>query len=582
MFYLLYVFLTVEFYQCKCTVHTLLFKFIDYFYYYAKFPVLYRVECACTLLMYIFRFPLHCTCTCPYSIFFTPLQVMEVVNHCLHPPMTDVTITWPSPTGYTMDPLFPSPPDIFSMGTAQTCFTALERPSCFKTGNNVSFTPPVVTGFVSEERVQGVAVLDHKKAPPISDCRVTLLKNTAWFKMKSLNETLLTNSMKKKKNVKDNHEKDCDEPPTKKPRLSNSPDQNNKEDLINEIVSISLASGVSYYPYTHFKSTNEGVGLGACQLLPWNSTSKAPSYSKPISTTSSHRARKRQRKSSKPIRHRSNHSAVPSFSSLAKSTASSVSSALKTAINLATFGFINMERRDQSLEEGGERIEDQDYYENKDDRIHWDEHNRLVLPKFYYKSYTEPHALSDNQSTSSNPTNNNVAQLNGESHSDESNNEDQFLPSTDIEMGDGEIDDIVPLNACSGGDITTLVFDNMKPDYTALIQLQFPNGGWHLTQALSSAVCVPMATILTLPTIDKTGLTTSEDNLDITIAKARDLWISILVLACLEENFNHLKIEWSLLALKTKSWIKENERCIPVSMTDATSIAVKLVPKLPE
>ena len=502
---------------------------------------------------------------------------MEVVNYCLHPPMTDVAITWPSPIGFTMDPLFPTPPDTFPLGTSQTCFTALERPSCFKGGNNVSFTPPVVTGFVSNERVQGVAVLDHEKAPPISNSRVTLLKNTAWFKMKLLNETLLTSS-KKKNNVRDDCKKECNEPPTKKPRLCDSPNQNSREDLINEIVSISLASGVSYYPYTHFKSNNEGVGLGVCQLLPWNSTSKATSHPKPTSTASSHRARKNQRRSSKPVHRRSNHSTIPSLSSLAKHTASSVTSALKTAVNLATFGFINMEGRDRSLEEGGERIEDQDYYDNKDDRIHWDEHNRLVLPKFYYKSYTEPVALLDNPS---NPTNNNAARINGgESHSDESNNEDQFLPSTDIEMGDVEIDDIVPLNACNGGDITTPVCDNMKPDYTALIQLQLPNGGWHILPAISSAVCVPMATILTLPTIDKMGLTTSEDNLDITIAKARDLWVSILVLACLEANFDHLRIEWSLLALKTKSWIKENEHCIPVSVTDATSIAVKLVPKV--
>ena len=540
---------------------------------------------------------------------------MEVVKLCLQPPVTDVAVSWSSSnTGYTVERPFQSPPTVWFPGMVQTCFTTLTKaPHSYKNGGNISLTPPTVTGFLSNERVQAAAELNHEKAMPLSDRGVALLKNAAWFKMQSLNDELLTCS----KNKRTSNRANSDEPPpSKKPKLNGSFEQRNRSSIIEEIIAISLTSKVSFYPYTHFQSSLESDDAEeqeVCQLLPWNGPRKAGSHLR-VSTPSSIsyqgvRPRKRSRHS-----HNSSHfpsPMIPSLSSIAKRTVSSFSSAFKTAVNIATFGLVNME---ESNQEGGERIEDQVYYQTQEDRIHWDEHNRLVLPKCYYKSHShtedgasnlnpdvsteiEHHLNKGNFLQSQGHCSNVNEKLFSEQHSDEStsdSNIDEKLLSADslvmeIHEGENKISEethrvMENEETFEEGTADSSIYfssvDNfdIRPDYMGLVQLQLPSGAWPLVSAISPALGIPMATILKLPTNDKLSHSEQDDKKAGEVGG--DIWASLLALTCLKMNFEHFKMEWDLLVMKGEAWFNENKDLIPLSASEAKVMAASFVPSI--
>ncbi len=523
---------------------------------------------------------------------------MEVVKICLQPPVTNVAINWTPPSGYTADKPFRTPSTILLPGDVQTCFTGLSKsPLSYKNGSKLSITPPILTGFLLNERVQAAAELIHEKTTPITNRGAALLRNAAWFKMKSLNDQLLFSNRKKHTELKN----DGEEPPAKRPRLNGSFQQKTSNELIEEIVAVSMASGVSFYPYTHFKSSvpfDERDDTRVCQLLPWNGPNKVVPRTKPSSRSSGS-----SNTNSILIRKRPRHqqhistclslSVVPSFSLLAKRTASSVSSAIKSAVNIATFGYVNM---DTSHEEGGERIEDQLYYQNKRDRIHWDDHNRLVLPKIYYKSHSEtkphsqtkikPHSQTearysgngDRQSTTDSDhsdnkehTYNNIVKSNeySDESANDSSNEDKFLLSMEtddtITSDNNTLTDTSSLFLYTNGAST-----DIRPDYRALIQLQLPSGGWPLIPAISLATGVSMATIIKLPKCPPNSVDDDKG----------DIWSTVLALACLRQNFEHYRTEWDLMSMKGEWWVCMKKTEIPITLDEAAVMANELVPNI--
>ena len=523
---------------------------------------------------------------------------MEVVKLCLQPPVTDVAITWTPPSGYIAEPPFLTPSSIWVPEDTQTHFIGLtEAPHSHKNDSNVSITPPIVTGFLLNERVQATAELCHEKTTPITSRGAALLRNAAWFKMKSLNNELLVSGRKKR-----TERKDLEEPPSKRPRLNGSFQQRSNNDIMDEIVAISMSSGVSFFPYTHFKSSVPAGNKDerACQLLPWNSPVKR---TKTSTRSSSHSLpsiiiRKRPRHHSTS----SSSSVVPSFSQVAKRTASSFTSAFKTAVNIATFGYVNM---DMSLEEGGERIEDQVYYQNKQDRIHWDNNNRLVLPKFYYKSHSEANSRSQTETSYSGSSNDSRQNRNIQNHSsgtdsDQSDNKersynDVVKPSeySDESANDSSSEDKLQLSMETDETITSDETSSMltnsanmflltsgsvdiRPDYGALIQLQLPSGGWPLIQAISLATSVPMTTIVNLPKSVHISSNCSEDG----VKDEGDFWATVLALACLRRNFECYRSEWDLLNMKSEAWLCTKKELIPISIAETKAIADELVPKL--
>ena len=547
---------------------------------------------------------------------------MGVLKSCLQPPVTDLALNWAAPSGYISEKPFHSPETVRLSGAVHTYFTALTKhPDFQKTNGSLSVTPPIITGFLLGERVQGAAELQYEYAPPLSDSGQTLLRSAAWSKMCSLNSQLLN------PHKKNNNAEGCDDggaPPTKRPRLNGSHDSSSNSELVEELVSVSLSSGVPFYPFTHFKSSCQTDDKQrVCQLLPWNGPLKVPSQRKVPSDTNTLTVEVPSRKYSRKRHHYGNMDpsaslmSSVSLSSITKRTTSSITSAFKSAVNIATFGLVNMESSDPSLE-GGERVEDQDYYQNKGERIHWDTHHRLVLPKIYYQSHSSTETGSNNFNHSdscAHQTHSSVGmECSGGDFADRHSNVEQSMDCTHFNGGfknseessddsgseDKLISDITDETSgligksadCSHGDCSHgdyLATDSyppsgvsLRPDYIALVQLQLPLGGWPLIPAISIATGVSMNKIMNLPT--KNGYSKSLNGTNSSSSPSRQteaghVWATVFAIACLREHFPHLKIEWDLLVMKGEAWLRERKDSIPLSLVDAQEKAIEIIPK---
>lgn len=491
---------------------------------------------------------------------------MEIVKQVLQPKVTQVSVNWPPPGGYTATKPFPSVQSDWSISTPYTSFTTLTKHQhTLRNGSTtISITPPTITGFLSKERVQSTAMLHHEstRLPSVlSSQSEAILRNAAWAKMQCLHDELSS------KRTRNNSQDISEPPPLKKRKVSDTP--SDKEDLVNDIVSISLASNVSFFPYTHFVSSQldpslkEGEGNIPCPVLPWNGPMTIHTRTH---SSSRHQTRKRKRHHPHGHHHQSLTDQSSSLSSLAKRSATFICSTLKTVVNIASFGMVTMETNDTIPD--GERIEDQVYHQNKQDRIHWNQYGRLMLPKMYYKSYS----ANQDQSvgSSAGPTGSETVQnefnitRTHSSSSDSDHNNDAVSPETqfvEIEaspMEDDNTDDILLHDDDLGPS---------QPDYMALVQLQLPSGGWPLVPSLARATGSNMGYIRSLPCNQGSLTINKADD-----GSSGDVWATLMAVGCLRCHFKQFVVEWEVLVLKAMEWVNRNENLIPVSMGVAQSM----------
>ena len=513
---------------------------------------------------------------------------MEVFHSCLTPYLRDVSITLSPPPDFTTTTIFPSfiPPLLYP-GNTQTSYSALKKTS------QVSQSSSSTSGLISSASCSGYIVEDDGRTQEIkytmsclaeeslmtSDRIVAILQSSAWAKMAALEFQLIQTRFQKPH--------DEDGPPTKRPRINGTTphqvEQCDYESLCDELVSISLMSGVPYFPYTHYCASNEGSKV--CQILPWNGPKRVDKGGQDDIMLVNVPIRKRPR-SKDPSSDDSSMSSVFSslsfsLSSLAKKTASSINNVVKTAVNVATLGLVNMDD-DTATIETGERIEDQDYYQNKTSRIHWNSHRELVLPDFYYisRSSTSPNSSQEqsNEATSSNYLSSQAPRdkisLLPPDYSVDSERLEQSNQFGEV-YSNGYVDNNEAEETCSSSSdnnqLLSTRFD-LHANYIPLLQMQLPSGAWPLLPSLAVAIGVPIKIISELPISNG-----HSSHLSVNGLHSGHFWATALALAFLDTHFPQLRIEWYLMAHKGRQWLSGKTECVPISFSDIDSKAIHLV-----
>ena len=539
---------------------------------------------------------------------------MEVVKSCLLPSLNNLSVDWSPPLGYSLEESFPNPSAPYFAGTVRTVFSLLTKSQGAPQNGTIPppTSSPIVSGSLSGKDILIAADCSYETNSPNSDTYNSILHNAAWAKMNHLNDKLLTQQFNKN-NVTNEEAK---EPVTKKPRLNGLHNSLStaSSDIIDEIVSMSLSSHVPYYPYTHFKSSDE---KGVCQVLPWNGPLRAERKQPEANDVLRVKVpiRKRQRDF--------NSSSVPqtalfpslSLSSIAKKTTSSFGSVIKTAVNVATFGLVNL---DDTALESGERIEDQDYYQNEDKRIHWDENKHLILPSCYYPSQsssdvkTDTHkSIPSDPSISGNCQSHCSTEIKLDSYksinTDQSSRDDiKKVQAVDYSRKPIHYARYPPVNndicytsefpySSISSPIAEDIMDTsnqmtneenmsqelkLQPNYLPLVQLQLSCGGWPLLSAIAAATCVPMEKIVNLPLRNGLSLHTKRNGTNgfhAETSQTGHFWATALALACLRVHYNNFFTEWELISLKAEAWLEDHRDCLLMSLSEAQEMAVQLV-----
>ena len=517
------------------------------------------------------------------------MQVMEVFHSCLTPYLRDVSMILSPPPDFTTTTIFPSfVPPLLYPGSTQTSYSALKKTS------QVSQNSSSMSALVSSATCSGYIVEDNGRTQEIkhtescqaeeslmtSDRIVAILQSSAWAKMAALESQLIQTRYQKPHNE--------DGPPTKRPRVNGTTahqlEQCNYESICDELVSISLMSGVPYFPYTHYYTSNEGSKV--CQILPWSRPKRVDKGEEQDDVMLVNVPIRKRPRSKDPSDDDSSTSSVfsslsLSLSSLAKKTASSINNVVKTAVNVATLGLVNMDD-DTATIETGERIEDQDYYQNMTSRIHWNSHRELVLPDFYYisRSSTSPNSSQEqsNEATSSNrlsfqtpqdkisilpPEYSVVAE-----HLEQSNQFDKVSSNGYVDNNDVE-------ETCSSSSDNNQMLSprfDLHANYIPLLQMQLPSGAWPLLPSLAVAIGVPIKIISELPVSNG-----HSSHLSVNGLHSGHFWATALALAFLDTHFSQLRTEWHLMAHKGRQWLANKTECVPISFSDIDSKAIQLV-----
>lgn len=423
---------------------------------------------------------------------------MEVLQISLTPALQNVSVTFSPPTAYTaMEDMPLTAPSAFPR-RFDTNYVLLKK-SPHNGSINTSHHASV--NISSDCSYECITVPSHTELDASSGLCITVLQSAAWKEMATLEERLLLQPR--------HHQRSSlsDEvtPPTKVPCWNGV---SNIASVREELTSISIRSGVTYYPHTHFQSSSGRV----YQITPWNSR-KLPTRSQSLSSGNISvnvpiRKRPRDKINSSPP------ATSPSLyvSSLARQTASGIGMIAKATINLVTLGYVTLDS--EPVDEAGHRIEDQEYYQNKADRIHWDKHHQLILPDLYYTS--TPNQPTIDASSAEFPT-----------LHDSINNSDDFHFSED-----GQPESI---------------YCNREVYYIPLVELQLPSGAWPLETALTVVTGVSMKKITELPMSNG-----SETHFN---ASQGHIWATALALAFLKTHCAHFEMEWRLLASKGQEWL---------------------------
>ena len=227
---------------------------------------------------------------------------------------------------------------------------------------------------------------------------------------------------------------------------------------------------------------------------------------------------------------------------------------------MATLGLVNMDD-DTATIETGERIEDQDYYQNKTSRIHWNSHHKLVLPDFYYISCssTSPNSSQEqsNEATSSSDLSFQTPQdkisLSPPNYS---------VDAEHLKQSNNEVEETCSISS----DNNQLLLPLYDPTqyYMPVLRLQLCSGEWVPQHSLATAIGVSLDII--------SELSVSNEHLSVNSFDSGRFWATALALAFLDIHFSHLKTEWHLMAHKAHQWLDKNE-CVP----DVHSTAKRVV-----
>jgi hypothetical protein len=492
------------------------------------------------------------------------LQIMEVLQTCLYSNSVNVSsIQWYQPEGYYH----------------QTHPFHSSLPSCSGTVSNHSITLRKVPDFAtshcdpslnSSHQATPAAVAINgcyhcennnlettnnfnctfSSTPVINDTKksIAISQYVAWCKMAALEDQLLKQSYQKPAAPKPLNDSDEDSPPAKRQRLNGTPQIDPQIDR-NDIIKISSMSGVPFFPYTYLSpSSSSDDDNKLYSITPLNESSQVVSEKQPadaLFVAVPIRKRSRHRGSGGPPQTSAAAGSVlssvgGSLVSLAGKTASSINGAFKTAVNIVSLGLINLETTTQ-MEDCDHGIEDQEYYQNQTNRIHWNEDRQLVFPNFYYTKNEE------NSDTKPAP------------FCEDTNDEvdDQHLPGFDCTISTD-----MKLKDCS-----------LQAYYIPLIQLQLPCGAWPLSPALSAITKVSIKKILELPVSNGHSSHYSQDGQ----SNPGHVWATALAIAFLKTNYDWLKAEWNLVVLKGHQWISLNKECVPLPITDINKTALQLI-----
>ena len=524
------------------------------------------------------------------------LQVIETLKTSLQPALLKATIHWTPPSGYTIVDTIPRSFDTVFPNVTYSAFAVLQK----KQDNSSIDSPCPISMATLSGKLAG-----SEKSFAISNCAAfhirgdggvhlefaeAILKACAWAKIHSLEEDCLR--FRANKTVNDEGTTGC-EPMQKKPRLNGASSVSVPSSpvrslhlLRDELQAYSMCSGVPCSLARH-----QAVGAsGMCHMTPLpahahqhNSSHTASPLPRKMASQRSMRASRKRTASGS---FASSFLSSISLSSLARSTVSTVSSAAKTAANIASFGLLSFDEPDVSIE-AGERIEDQLYYQNKKDRLHWDDQHQLVYPKFYFSSSSN----ASHSSTTNSPESR--AQLrNGQSTSISPPSECQEFASSDANsvaenalksttQGNKETFPTPSKQSLSGSVCASGSSEGIRIpcSFIPLVEMQLVSGAWPLVQPVLCATGISLATIrnLHVPS-DHTHSNHFHGSNGINSSSEGHVWATAIAIACLQENYSQYKSEWELVALKGELWLSKHCK----SPSDIHMHARDLISKAPQ
>ena len=471
-----------------------------------------------------------------------------MMRKCLYAPLTTPLVRWSPPSGYSISSIIPS--KLYSPiygGSSQSMFALLKKTGN-QDGEDLTSPSASISGTLEGVATEVITTSHILQTTPYDSITGVVLRAAAWCKLASLHNQLLHPP---KTHPLPPSASDESYPPTKKLRLNGHCTNAGYDMTLDDLISISLSSRIPCFPHTIFISSGEGLPI--IPVLPWNG---------PPTTNNTSAATDNEVLSVKvPLRKRprhQNHSTSAkfssvSFSSIAKTTAEKFSEAVKSVVNIATLGMMDMES-DPML--NGEGLEDQEYYNTEKNRIHWNYNKEIVVPDCYYT--TAPNSQDRPESR--------------RESDDDSMCEEIYMDCNDLALSNRLYSQSNPLlsRKSTGTDDTGAL--PLKPNYTSIVELQLPNGAWSLIPSIALATGVPMAQIMELPLQNGT----SKNHLMSDSSKGH-FWATVLALACLEFHFAHFKAEWLLLAHKAENWLQTRQTAVPMSLSDAQETAKRLV-----
>ncbi len=457
------------------------------------------------------------------------LQVMEVLRDSLEPYVSDSSLQWSPPEGFSLFETTPTSLGTVYSGSTHTAFALIKREGAPRLAGVLESTVSIV-GQSGEDRVTmevEPAPLPNLTPTQSYELASILDRVATWSKLQEMEMNLTSSSRKNSQNDNDKTQ----EPEPKRIKLNGS-SLNGKmvdSELCDELIELSLSSGIPC-GLTCFR----GCGL-VQQLLP----PKPPtitSHTLTAKKTSSYSQKRLDQLRKMQSRNRKRQvgplttSAQPTtMCSMAINTFTTLGTTLKTMASS-----IGLVLPDPIEVHNGHRIDDHlQYHSQKKTTLHWDDtKGKLVYPSFYRTPVTNgtngvktPYVHSNGHRTT--PS------------SESSSDDEDFISDTDSNSSmDPDWDDL-----------------RRPSELRPLIQMQLYSGAWPMVRPFSYAVGVPLDEVRKLieKETKKSAVTGSEEE-----SEKSNIWTTALAISCLEEYFPQFRAEWEVVGMKGQQWIEAN------------------------
>ena len=452
-----------------------------------------------------------------------PLQVMEVLRDSLEPYLSDSSLQWSPPEGFSLLETTPTSLGTVYSGSTHTAFALIRREGPPRSAAVLESTVSIVgqSGVTMEVKPAPLPNLTPTQSYELASI---LDRVATWSKLQEMEMNLTSSSRK-------NSQNETQEPEPKRIKLNGS-SLNGKmvdSELCDELIGLSLSSGIPC-GLTCFR----GCGL-VQQLLPHKppTISSHPTHTAKKTSSYSQKRLDQLRKMQSRNRKRqvgplTTSSQPTTVCSMAINTFTTLGTTLKTMASS-----IGLVLPDPIEVHNGHRIDDHlQYHSQKKTTLHWDDaKGKLVYPSFYRTSKEPvtngtkiPYAHSNGHRTT--PS------------SESSSDDEDFISDTDSNSSmDPDWDDL-----------------RRPSELRPLIQMQLYSGAWPMVRAFSYAVGVPLDEVRKLIEKEtKSVITGSEDE-----SEKSNVWTTALAISCLEEYFPHLRAEWEVVGMKGQQWIEAN------------------------